>query len=95
MPAGGTFEPTAAAQREAPAVSLALKAGFRNDGIVTDHFEIEVRTQDLRREAQLHQRGLEQDAPTLQFWEQVGGIFPAHVDGGVPDVAAFEARQDA
>ena len=74
---------------------MPLEAGLDDDGVAADQLEIEARLDRLVAEAELHQRRLEQHALPLEEGEQLGHVLAAHVDGGVPGVAALEAGEQA
>ena len=95
VPAGRALEPAAGGELKASAVVLALEGHLGHDRVGADHLQIEARAQRLVGEAQLHQRGLEQDAAIAQERQQLRGVLAADVDRGVARVAALEARQDA
>ncbi len=95
LPARPAVEPPALHQREAALVARPLEARLDDDRVAADQLQVEARLHRLLREAELHQRRLEQDALPLEHREQLGHVLPPHVDRGVPRVAALEARQQA
>ena len=67
VPAGRPFEPAAGGQAKAPAVALALERYFGHNRFGADHLEVETWLEHVVDETQLHQRGLQQNAPIFEL----------------------------
>jgi hypothetical protein len=59
VPPGRALVPAALQQREAPPVARPLEARLGDDGLASDHLEVEARLERLVRKAQLHEGRLD------------------------------------